>query len=240
MLSLKGNGVHFFDPAKQCYHHRVADGYVDDVTGFCNTFEEDLNGHSDPTRLADLMKMDADLWNSLLTLSGGALEPTKCFWYAMVPDETTTLASKDSLSEGVVSIALKTDNAIHTPVTLRDSTEPHTTLGCVKAPNGDQSFQAAALCKKSKDIAKKLAATILSREEAFIACQAIITPSLSYPLATSWLSEKQLTAIQSPYMGIIARQSGFSKNTSRAILFGPPAFGGYGLTSLGGSQAGSH
>ena len=45
ILSDKGNGVTFFDPAKTMHHHRVADGYVDDVTGFCNTFEEDLNGN---------------------------------------------------------------------------------------------------------------------------------------------------------------------------------------------------
>ena len=29
-------------------HHRVADGYVDDVTGFCNTFAEDLEGNQIP------------------------------------------------------------------------------------------------------------------------------------------------------------------------------------------------
>ena len=84
-------------------------------------------------------------------------------------------------------------------------------LAVSKLPMEIRSFQAAELCKKSKSIAKKLAATILSREEAFIACQAIITPSLSYPLATSWLSEKQLATIQSPYMGIIARQSASAK-----------------------------
>ena len=172
----------FLIPRRDYYHHRVADGYVDDVTGFCNTFQGRSGWKIGSTTLADLMKMDAELWNSLLDTLGRCSRTHKMLLVCNGSGCNGSLASKDLLSEKGIAISLNNDNGQSTPVTLRDATEPHTTLGCVKAPNGDQIFQATALYKKSKDIAKQLASTILSREEAFIACQAIITPSLSYPL----------------------------------------------------------
>ena len=69
-----------------------------------------------------------------------------------------------------------------------------------------------------------------------MACEAIILPSLAYPLATAYLSEKEIIAIQRPYMSAAARVCGFNGNTSRAVLFGPRHLGGYGLTDLAAAQ----
>ena len=75
---------------------RVADGYVDDVTGFTNLFHEEMAGETiSPARLAEVAQADANLWHSLLHFSGGALELQKCFWYALVPDGKGGFLSKD-------------------------------------------------------------------------------------------------------------------------------------------------
>ena len=44
ILEKSATGASFFDPSEKRQHHRAADGYVDDVTGFTNLFHEEMMG----------------------------------------------------------------------------------------------------------------------------------------------------------------------------------------------------
>ena len=77
-----GERVTFLQSHRNRHHRRIADGYVDDVTGFTNLFERNGWREITPARLAEVTQNDANFWHSLLNFSGGALELEKCFWYA--------------------------------------------------------------------------------------------------------------------------------------------------------------
>ena len=134
ILEKHAQGVKFFNPAGTRHHSRAADGYVDDVTGFTNLFERQMKGESvTVAELARATESDANLWNSLLTFSGGALELSKCFWYAIVPTGVGTLMTKEDLTAHGGNINI--DSVPPVEVTLRAPTESHKTLGCHKVPD---------------------------------------------------------------------------------------------------------
>ena len=235
ILEKSATGVSFFDPLAKRHHHRAADGYVDDVTGFTNLFQEEMMGQViTPSRLAEAVQADANLWHSLLHFSGGALELQKCFWYALIPDGTGGYLSATQVEAQNGSITV--DTRPPSKIELRDPSLPYKTLGCQKCPLGTQTAQTLAIREKASLYARQLRNASLSRLEGRMACEAIILPSLAYPLATAYLSEKEIVSIQRPYMSTMARVCGFNGNTSRAVLFGPRELGGFGLTDLAAAQ----
>ena len=148
--------------------------------------------------------------------------------------QTDHMPQKTLLSEAGVAIALVMTNGLSTPVSLRDPADPHTTLGCVKAPNGDQSFQAAALCKKSKDIAKKSSSNhTVSRRG--IHCLSSNYNSVALVSSGNFLALNE-TAGSNPksiHGNHCTGNQVSAKTQAGQSYLGPPEYGGYGLTSLG-------
>jgi len=62
--------------------------------------------------------------------------------------------------------------------------------------------------------------------------QTVWKPSVEYPLAQSFLSEKQLRKIEQSSMPKLIAKCGYNRNTSRAVLAGPIELGGGGFTPL--------
>ena len=137
---------------------------------------------------------------------------------------------------GSINLVDTADDADIT-VTLNNPTDPHRTLSCEKCPLGSQKPQTDFLIRKGSKFGRSLARSSLSRHKGFLACEAIISLALLYPLATSFLSEAQIRLIQRPFMSNAARLCGLNGNTSRAILFGPRDTGGLGLTDFAASQS---
>ena len=135
ILDKTANGASFFTPTGERHHRRVADGYVDDVTGFTNLFAEEMAGETiTPSRIASVAQKDANIWHSLLDFSGGALELQKCFWYALLPNDSGGFMTKDEIQAdgGIITV----DTTPPSTIELRDPSDPHKTLGCHKCPTG--------------------------------------------------------------------------------------------------------
>lgn len=99
----------------------------------------------------------------------------------------------------------------------------HKTLGHYKDPAGTQKEQYWQLQKKSDAVTAFLWETPLTRLEAWTLFFACYLPSVSYPLASSSLTQKQLDRVQKKAMSIIVPRCGFNRNTEKAILYGPLA-----------------
>ena len=189
--------------------------------------------------VATLAQSDARLWQSLLEFSGGALETSKCFWNAIVPSEMGGFMNRQEIIDAGRSVSISGPES-DIVINLATPSDAHKTLGCFKSPLGDQTAQTSALRSKASKFAQCLAAASLSQYKGRLACEAIIGPALSYPLATAYLSDNQILQIQRPYMSNAARCCGFNGKTSRAVLFGPVELGGFALTNLAASQTWAH
>jgi hypothetical protein len=70
-----GNGANFVSPDAKVSTRVGAVGFVDDTTEAINDF---TNDSATPSLLVDKATKDAQRWNDLLAITGGALEIPKC------------------------------------------------------------------------------------------------------------------------------------------------------------------
>jgi S-adenosylmethionine:tRNA-ribosyltransferase-isomerase (queuine synthetase) len=97
--------------------------------------------------------------------------------------------------------------------------EAHKTLGHYKEPAGIQVTQYRKLLEKSNELTSFLWSNHLTREEAWTFYFSTYLPSISYPLANSHFTERQLTKIQKKAMNIMFAKCGYNRNTKRGIVW---------------------
>lgn len=236
-VTKRASGVKFFDPARKIHHQRVLDGYVDDVTGYYNEFEASLAGDAPPPpNFAHGMQLDAQEWTEQLSISGGALEFEKCFWYIFYPvtdrnNRPRPAAGTDFENGLTVNLTCPVKRLV-TNIRRKEVTEGHRTLGAHKTMTGNQSAQIRATREKSEKIATALRKARLRPEEALLAAECIVMPSLSYPLGTAALTEKEAYTCHAPAANACHSAVGFNEKSNKAFLHGPRDLGGAGLPEL--------
>ena len=201
-------------------------GFVDD----CGSQTNDSPLENDSTNnILQQVSHNAQLWTNLLSASGGALEITKCSCHAMQWQFTGTgspiLVSIANSNLHPIRVTDPISKATHT-IKLSSPYQSHKTLGHHKDPAGTQKAQYKALKEKSDSITKFLWKQPLSRKEAWRYYHACYLPSVTYPLASSSMTENHLTDVQKKAMSIIVARCGFNRNTKKEILYGPKSLGG--------------
>jgi hypothetical protein len=141
IMKRERDGVTIADPTIATRMRRVMDAFVDDTTG--NKFIEQLMGMDNKIGLHKVLEeltATAQLWERLLTASGGALELSKCFYYIVHwiwEGGNARLARLDELNKKIEL----TDSITNERVSVRakETNESHKTLGIFLNPTGDFS-----------------------------------------------------------------------------------------------------
>jgi hypothetical protein len=124
-------------------------GFVDDTSSSINDFLS-IEIQS-PEHYVNIATQDAQLWNDVLRLSGGALESTKCSYHFLYFDFTVT--GNPILLPGLIKPELKirfNDGTTNTKLEWKSVYSAHKTLGTFKDPAGNQQSAHKAL-KTRKD-----------------------------------------------------------------------------------------
>ncbi|KAI2497605.1 hypothetical protein MHU86_16911 [Fragilaria crotonensis] len=208
-------------------------GFVDDSNGQTNAFEDPETIHT-PKQILQKMKANATAWSRLLAVSGGSLELSKCSYHVLTWKFTASgspVLYNDRENYGTVTVpdALAGEDQ---ELQYLSTYEAHKTLGHYKEPAGTQRVQFKKLQDKSKELTSFLWSTNLTREESWTFYFATYLPSMSYPLANSHFTERQLTQIQRKAMSIIFAKCGYNRNMKREILYGPLEYGGSNFRRL--------
>ena len=201
-------------------------GFVDD----CGSQTNDLSGSGiDELKLLQQVSENAQLWTNLLSASGGALEISKCSCHLLNWKFTgmgaPILVPAVSSTQSPVEVKDPIFRTTHT-IKLLSPYQSHKTLRHHKDPAGTQRAQFRAVKAKSDELTTFLWKHLLSRKEAWRFYYSCYLPSVTYPLASSSMTEKQLTEVQKTAMSIIVARCGFNRNTKKEILYGPKALGG--------------
>ena len=220
------HGATFATPDGRHYVKITMTGFVDDSTGQTNCFFDEQQ--PSPPDLQEKARHDAQLWNDLLWTSGGALELPKCSYHAvhwefsgygseyMEPNpKAPPMRLTDATGDG---------NQI-TVKRLRPN-EAHKTLGHYKEPSGDQHEQERAIKNKSDTLGDQAIRSGMTRKDAWVYYFAIYLPSITFPLANSFLSKKKLHQLTHLATKKIAAKCGFARTTPSAVLYGPATMGG--------------
>jgi len=219
-------GASYCTPDHSTYLKIGMIGFVDDTNGQINDFLEPKPLLH--TTIIQRAEQDVVLWKSLLEATGGALEPPKCSFHLIRwtfrPDFTPVISNKAENAQSFVTSQPTLSEFKHLKVD-----EAHKTLGTYQTPNSNQRTQLIQLLDKATKFRDTIIKYPMSRKEAITFYHSIYIPSITYPLATTFFSEKTLTKLQRKVDYPLTTKFGLNRNTAKAILYGPPSLGGFGL-----------
>ena len=227
----KANGSVFHSPDGSVSTAIHMIGFVDDTSGSVNDFLRD--SQAPPEHYIEKAQSDAQRWNDLLSLSGGALNVEKCsyhfLYYTFNVDGLATL-QPDSFGPRITIKFHDSDQA--TPIKQLSSYRSHKTLGVQKSPFCTDKGLFLALAKKNQKHASVMASSPFSRTDAWAYYHAIYLPSICYPLPSSTLSDAHCNALQVQFKKAFLPKYGFNRHMPNAIVYGPSDLGGLGLRTL--------
>jgi hypothetical protein len=147
---------------------------------------------------AQILQIDAQHWETLLSTSGGKLELSKCFFYLMywrfMENGMPQLTPKDQLPH---TLMLHQGNDIApTEILQKDCSKLHRTLGVMKAPNCSQTGELQRLDKKCSKHATAILSNSVTTSDAILAYKIYQLTSVGYSLGTTYITKKQFEKIQ--------------------------------------------
>jgi ribonuclease HI len=221
-------GIRIFDPLRTLCTRIVAIFYVDDNTPGINDAED---ATPEPEgAMIQRAQTNAQSWANLLSGSGGALEPSKCFTYIVRHDWKSGRPSLRKPEDIATRVVLQDS------ITLQQYTlacvDPHIgtrSLGIRMAPSGTFETEYLHRFSQAKAMAHNMISAKFSHAAADLAFRSIITPAIEYPLGMVHFTSKQCHQIQSQILRATLPKMGYSRTLPRAIVFGPAELGGIGL-----------
>ena len=227
----KANGATFVSPDGSVHTSVYMIGFVDDTSGSVNDFT--LPQAARPEHYLAKAQSDAQRWNDLLDLSGGALNPLKCsyhfLYYTFSVDGLPLL--KDGSFAPTITIAFKDGNP-SVPLKQLSSFKSHKTLGVQKSPHATNTGLFTALSKRNLAHSRVMARSPFTRTEAWSYYHAIYLPSICYPFPSSTLSTGYCNALQRQFKRAFLPKYGFNRNMPNAVVYGSSDYGGLGLRTL--------
>ena len=205
-------------------------GFVDDTSGSSNDFLQ-------PTLLPPAhyllqAKQDAQRWNNVLRLSGGALQKSKCSYRFLYYDFTSAgLPVARSVSDPKIQVRF-TPTAPLSSFKALSAYTPHKTLGVHKAPAGEGNGAFQALLQRNTTHSKVIARSPFDRVDVWTYYHAIYLPSISYPMPSLSLKPSQWDELQRQVKKSLLPKCGYNRNMPNAVVYGPSMYGGLGLRVL--------
>ena len=187
------------------------------------------------------------LWETLLNLTGGAVELKKCFitvlqysenynWYHKTPGVPRLIRKQQEHTQCVIT----RDGEKGTIIRQQDISEGVRLLGIKAAANGTYTQEYQVRLDKSRDLAGKLQAAPLNTALSWQVYYCRWKPAITYCLPITTFSAKECKKIQSPFYTALLPKLGINRHMPRALLHGPPQVAGLGLVNLEAEQLALH
>jgi hypothetical protein len=227
------HGTTFLDPAQTIQYSSTVKMFIDDASNATGKFLRWL--HQPPTAqdVTDMLRHDAQMWERLLWTSGSPLNLTKCLYYVTFwtfnVEGWGSLTPKDELPQLLLTNG---NSAIPVPVEHYNFDVAHKYLGNQMAHNFQMKTAYAQLLATSNQFARRLAASPLSKRDAWIACFTVYLPQTTYTLCLTAHSAPKLRKLQSKALCATLNKVGFNRNTPHPVVFGPCIRAGLSMRDL--------
>jgi hypothetical protein len=140
------------------------EGFVDDNSIFTNL---DF-GCEDLEQLLTKATKDAQLWEGLLSATGGELQLSKCFYYVLSWkwDKFGNPSPQNKQEQNITPLTIQmTTNQISEELTQKECHESHKTLGTHKCIIGQEITQYEVLLQKSNTFAERASLNSLQNKQ---------------------------------------------------------------------------
>jgi hypothetical protein len=210
-----------------------------------------LSFNSDDTyeSILDKCRESLQIWETLLNITGGAVELKKCAitilryngttdykWYNKMPGVPRLQNTKGMdrqcviTREGSSDVKIKQQN-IYEGVRL---------LGIKAAANGTYAHEYASRLEKSRAMAGRLQVSPLNIAMSWQVYYCRWKPAIVYCLPITTFTENECKRIQSPFYNVLLPKLGVNRNMPRDLLHGPAQVAGLGLINLEAEQLSLH
>jgi len=178
------------------YAHIISaiSGQSQNLVGFAFVDDTDLcvhGPHITAQNVTSTMQNSVNQWQGLLQATGGALVPTKCFWYLIDFQWANSSWSYKTSLQHPGELTINDDLLHRVRIPRLETFEAHRTLGVRLAPNGNWDAEVQYLLSIATDWKVKMAASRLSWEDALFSLKHVVLWKLHYPLATTTFSPQQ-------------------------------------------------
>ena len=206
-------------------------GFVDDTRGSVNDFH--LPTPAPLEHYIDRATSDARRWNSILGLSGGALNNRKCSYHFLHYTFTMDGLATPTAGSFGPSITIQFTPS-EQPQALRQLSAfaSHKTLGVQKAPASTNKSLYEALQKKNRAHAQVMARSPFTKRDAWAYYHSIYLPSITYPFPSSTISNENCDKLKRLFKSAFLPKYGYNRNMPNAVVYGPTEYGGLGLQTL--------
>ena len=174
-------------------------------------------------------------WSSAIRLSGGALSPSKSFWW-LIDFKWDSLNGRWSFKrhadfEHFDSIRLVTPDLDGKPVPLPwlEPDQSERTLGVMMAPLSRPDIQLAILKEKASKWASTVKSGRLLPYDVLPLLKSTIMKSVEYPMALTTFTAKQWEKLMSPVLMTLLPKAGICRSFPRAVVYAPLRFQGLGI-----------
>ena len=176
---------------------------------------------------------DAQLWNDILTATGGTLNLLKCFFQVIYIKFSRSGAPVIEAHDKswYINIKDKTDNTIERVQAISAYT-PYKSLGTIQGICKKQDDQFECQLTKAKRLTCALACSGVSATCALIHWNSVFKVTIAYPLGVCHLIKTQLHNLQKKYIPVVLSKMGFQRTYTHVIIFGPSSHGGIGGIDL--------
>ena len=217
-----------------------------DLCGFAFVDDSDIiamaGNSNEPEEVMEKMQINIDCWEGLAKCTGGALEPTKSWWYLVYfqwdNGKWSYGHSNDIPSFNTLSAKDKDNNRIQLEYLAPNIAKEM--LGVNLAPDGNNEKQVQILKEKAARLGHSISVSAASHSEAWLALQTMATKSIEYPLPALTLTEKECSSIMWRLVEKFLPKTGVNRNIKKEVRYGSISSQGLGVKNLYWTQGIHH
>jgi Reverse transcriptase (RNA-dependent DNA polymerase) len=237
MMRHAGNGAQFCAAINGDAIMLVGFAFVDDTDLMVN---HPTNDNSSTGIIQEKMQRSITDWEGGLRITGGALEPSKSWWYLINFQWEAGSWRYMKIDECQAEVSVRDPYGKVLPLERVQVNDARKTLGVYLAPNGDNTAEFEYLLDKAKTWQDRVWAGFLPRYAAWEAMSAGIMKTMEYPLAVTCFTPKQCHALTTPILQAGLPNSGVVRTFPRALVHGPISRQGLGIPKLHITQGVQH
>ena len=238
------HGSKIMSPDRRIDFEQWLSSFIDD-----NKMLLSFNNEETYDNIIDKCQQSLQVWETLLNLTGGAVELRKCFITILQYDGTTTynwynnkpgvpLLKNTGNKEKQCVITREGEKGVL--IRQQDITEGVRLLGIMAAANGTYKQEYMARLDKSREIAGRLVVSPLNIALSWQAYFCRWKPVITYCLPITTFTSKECQKLQSPFFNALLPKLGINRNMPRDLLHGPPQLAGLSLVNLEAEQLSLH
>ncbi len=225
VMATQGHGFNLLSALTSTLISFVCYAFVDD-TDLVHSARTTANSGEDV--IAEMQEV-LDRWGGVLRATGGALVPSKSYWYVIDFIWTGSKWAYRSMTDMPGDILITGVDGQRVVLTRHDPDVGLETLGVMQAMDGNNREEVRHLRKKADAFAESMRTGYLSKNDAWYALTATIMKTMEYPMAAITLTEKNWEHIMVPILKAGLPRSGIDRSFPRDILYGPTSLQGMGL-----------